>query len=156
LLQPGLKAVVVGINPAPVSVAAGHYWQGKTGKTLWRRLQRVGLMPKKWSGFEDDAAFKVGLGFTDVVKRSTTRADEVSPDELAEGRRILESKLLNANVPLLIFVFKAAAKTLFGRLDGCGFVDRRLGGAEVFVMPGPYPKRVVAGPMAAFIRARAH
>jgi hypothetical protein len=25
LLRPGLRAVVVGINPSPVSVAAGHY-----------------------------------------------------------------------------------------------------------------------------------
>lgn len=26
LLRPGLRAVCVGINPAPVSVAAGHYF----------------------------------------------------------------------------------------------------------------------------------
>jgi len=61
LLRPGLKAVVVGINPAPVSVAAAHYWQGRTGKTLWRPLQRAGRMPEGWSGFEDDAAFETGL-----------------------------------------------------------------------------------------------
>ena len=32
LLRPGLQAVVVGINPSPVSVAAGHYYQGRSGQ----------------------------------------------------------------------------------------------------------------------------
>src|SRR5712691_1489057 len=30
--------LLVGINPAPVSVAAGHYYQGRIGQRLWRRL----------------------------------------------------------------------------------------------------------------------
>ena len=141
LLRPGLKAVVVGINPALISVEAGHYWQGRTGKTLWRRLQEVGLMPEQWEGFEDDAAFESGLGFTDVVKRPTKRADDVRNDEMTVGRRVLEAKLDQADVPLVIFVFKAAAETLLGPLDGNGFVGRQLGGAKVFVMPGPYEKR---------------
>jgi len=34
LLQPGLRAVVVGINPAPTSVAAGHYYHGASGQTF--------------------------------------------------------------------------------------------------------------------------
>lgn len=45
LLRPGLKAVTVGINPAPVSVAAGHYYQGSAGQTFYRRLTVVGLLP---------------------------------------------------------------------------------------------------------------
>lgn len=31
LLGPGVQAVVVGINPSPVSVAAGHYYRGGSG-----------------------------------------------------------------------------------------------------------------------------
>lgn len=31
LLQPGLRAVVVGLNPSQVSVDAGHYFQGPAG-----------------------------------------------------------------------------------------------------------------------------
>ena len=30
LFRHGLRAVVVGINPSPVSVAAGHYYQGSS------------------------------------------------------------------------------------------------------------------------------
>jgi len=35
LLRPGLRIVCVGINPAPVSVAAGHYYQGRLGQGFW-------------------------------------------------------------------------------------------------------------------------
>jgi TDG/mug DNA glycosylase family protein len=34
LLRPGLRAVAIGINPTPKSVAAGHYYQGKYGQTF--------------------------------------------------------------------------------------------------------------------------
>lgn len=37
LLRPGLRAVCVGINPAPDSVAAGHYYQGKLGQAFFQR-----------------------------------------------------------------------------------------------------------------------
>lgn len=139
LLRPGLLAVVVGINPAPVSVAAGHYWQGRTGTTLWRRLRAVGLLPNEVDEFEDDAAFAAGIGFTDVVKRPTFSAAEVSEEELATGRAALEAKLTELEVPVVIFAFKKAATTLFGDFPGNGLIDScSLGGGRVFVMPGPY------------------
>lgn len=147
LLRPGLLAVVVGINPAPPSVAAGHYWQGQTGRTLWRRLKTVGLLPADVIGYEDDAAFEAGIGFTDVVKRPTSRADELSDADLSAGRAALEAKLTKLGVPLVIFAFKKAAVTLLGPFPGNGFIDgASLGASRVFVMPGPYEARSTADP----------
>jgi double-stranded uracil-DNA glycosylase len=154
LLGPGLLAVVVGINPAPPSVKAGHYWQGRTGLTLWRRLRAVGLLPPQHDGFEDDAALKAGVGFTDVVKRPTRRADEVKESELAAGRAELERKLVELEVPLVIFAFKKAATTLLGDFVGNGFIEgRALGPSRVFVMPGPYEATVPAERTLAALRA---
>jgi TDG/mug DNA glycosylase family protein len=145
LLRPGLLAVVVGINPAPPSVAAGHYWQGQTGRTLWRRLTAVGLLPEEYDGFEDDAAFAAGIGFTDVVKRPTKSAGDLRTDELSHGLGDLRRKLEAAGAPLVIFAFKKAATTLLGDFDGNGFVrPLMVGPSEVFVMPGPYEKTAVA------------
>jgi double-stranded uracil-DNA glycosylase len=73
LLRPGLRAVCVGINPAPASVAAGHYYQGALGQKFFARLRRIGVVPAK-TRWEDDAAFAVGIGFTDIVKRPTRAA----------------------------------------------------------------------------------
>jgi double-stranded uracil-DNA glycosylase len=41
LLRPGLPAVCVGINPAPASVTAGHYYQGRLGQGFYERLRRA-------------------------------------------------------------------------------------------------------------------
>lgn len=141
LLRPGLKVVTVGINPAPVSVAAGHYYQGSAGQIFYRRLTVVGLLPPG-GGFEDDRAYGAGVGFTDVVKRPTGNANEVSPHELVVGRRILEGKLRALEVPLVIFTFKKAATSVLGDFQGHGLLPTaRLAGGRVFVMPGPYERR---------------
>lgn len=143
LLRDGLRAVTVGINPAPVSVAVGHYYQGRYGQRFFHRLTLAGLVPDG-DGFEDDRAFAAGIGFTDVVKRATVGAGEVSGAELKHGREILEAKLTKLAVPLVIFVFKKSAQTLLGPLPS-GFYGlvprRRLGAARLFVMPGPTAPR---------------
>jgi hypothetical protein len=39
---------------------------------------------------------------------------------------------------LVVFTFKKTATILFGSFPGSALIDRRIGAAEVFVMPGPY------------------
>jgi double-stranded uracil-DNA glycosylase len=142
LLRPGLRAVCVGINPSPVSVAAGHYYQGSLGRRFWQRLQEAGVIEEAGTGREDDAAFLSGIGFTDIVKRPTPRADAITAAELAEGRELLEERLRRYKPALLIFTYKKTATTLFGRFDGHGHrPEFELANARVFVMPGPYERR---------------
>lgn len=93
LLKPGLRAVCVGIYPSPVSVEAGHYYQGAAGQRFFARLCKVGLLPASFAGFEDDAAFARGVGFTDIVKRPTRGEKDLRPGELAHGRSALMGKL---------------------------------------------------------------
>jgi TDG/mug DNA glycosylase family protein len=145
LLRPGLRAVAVGINPTPTSVAVGHYYQGTYGQRFFRRLSKARLLPEG-PGFEDDRCFAAGVGFTDVVKRPTPGRAGLRPGELDHGRAILEGKLLKLDVPLVIFVFKGAAETLLRPLPRhfYGLVPhRRLGQARVFVMPGPTAARAI-------------
>lgn len=139
------KAVIVGINPAPVSVAVGHYYQGRMGQALFRRLREAEVLAPATYGYEDDNAVAAGIGFTDIVKRPTSSASEVSREELTAGTEALERKLGERAIPLVIFSFKKAATTLLGNFDGNGFIrDRTLGGSSVFVMPGPYESAVTA------------
>jgi TDG/mug DNA glycosylase family protein len=142
LLRPGLRAVCVGVNPAPSSVAVGHYYQGALGQRFYERLRRAGVLPRA-DGWEDDLAFERGLGFTDIVKRPTKRASEVLPDEFSHGRQALKTKIEAVSPKLLIFTFKQAAEELCGPIVGNGLLaDRTFAGAEIFVMPGPYVARV--------------
>lgn len=138
LLRPGVHAVVVGINPSPVSVARGHYYQGIVGQRFFKRLAQAGLVVPDAAGFEDDAAYASGIGFTDVVKRPTPRAHDLRPGELEHGRELLEAKLSDLGAKRIIFTFKGSAQVLLGRFEGHGRLDGvTLAGAEVFVMPGP-------------------
>lgn len=141
LLRPGLRAACVGINPAPKSVEAGHYYQGPLGQSFFARLRHAGLVSSTFDGYEDDAAFADGIGFTDIVKRPTSGAREVKPAEFAHGRGLLEAKLAEHNPELVIFTFKKTAQTLFGPFAGNGFLPGlELAHSEVFVMPGPYER----------------
>jgi TDG/mug DNA glycosylase family protein len=137
LLRPELRVVCVGINPSCVSVEAGHYYQGRLGKLFYRRLERAGVLPAG-SGWEDDRAFDAGIGFTDIVKRPTTRAAELRAAEYEHGKRALQSKLEACRPGLIVFTFKKTATVLLGHLGSHGLTDHRLAGAATFVMPGPY------------------
>jgi double-stranded uracil-DNA glycosylase len=139
LLRPGLRAVCVGINPAPTSVAAGHYYQGTLGQKFFSRLRRIGVLPvkKEW---EDDAAFAAGIGFTDIVKRPTRAAADIDGEELEYGRSLLLEKLDAAQPELVIFTFKKSATVIFGQFDGSGFLAEGVAGADAYVMPGPYER----------------
>lgn len=85
----GEVVVAVAAHPSPVSVAAGHYCQGPIGQRFWQRLQRVAVIEKTGTGRQNDAAFLAGIGFTDIVKRPTTRADAISAAEFEHGRELL-------------------------------------------------------------------
>lgn len=139
LLRPGLRAVCVGINPAPRSVAAGHYYQGKLGQAFFVRLRQATLLPAG-EGWEDDLALEAGIGFTDIVKRPTPTAKEISRDELRYGGPLLIAKLEGVQPEVVLFTFKKTATILFGPFPGFGFVGKSIAGADVFVMPGPYER----------------
>ncbi len=69
----------------------------------------------------------------------------MSPDEFAHGKGVLVEKLEHAGAPLVIFTFKKTATVVLGPFEGAGLLQqRRLGAAEVFVMPGPYAARAEA------------
>lgn len=145
LLRPGLRAVCVGINPSPVSVEAGHYYQGRAGQRFFGRLREAGVLPNLTDGYEDDSAFTAGIGFTDIVKRPTSSARDLQSYEYAHGRQLLLTKLAEIKPEFVIFTFKKTATVLFGQFGGNGFLPAlRLADCQVFVMPGTYENAATA------------
>jgi TDG/mug DNA glycosylase family protein len=142
LLRPGLPVVCVGINPSCVSVTAGHYYQGRLGKLFLARLRRVGLLPAVLDGYEDDALYANGVGFTDLIKRPTARASGLRRAEFEYGRGVLLEKLSEVRPQLVIFTYKRTAQVLFGGVEGPGALRRHdVLPSDGFVMPGPYERR---------------
>jgi double-stranded uracil-DNA glycosylase len=128
--------LLVGINPAPISVAAGHYYQGRLGRRLWRRLEHIGLLADPVPGAEDDAFVAAGNGLTDLVKRPTASADLLSPGELRQGAGVLRKKIADWQPGLVLFAFKPPAVELLGsvRPGPCGEIE----GIPSFLLSSPY------------------
>lgn len=141
------RLLFVGLNPSPVSVAAGHYHQGQLGRTFWRRLVTATILP---AGTEietaDDSLMAAGHGITDLLKAPTAR-DEATDADLTAGVGPLWQKVAIWRPAAIVFVYKRGAEISAGRS-----LDERWGqlrgvalaGRPCFLMPGPYaPRREV-------------
>ena len=100
LLRDGLNVVFVGINPSLYSVAQGHYFARRTNR-FWPCFSRSRLSEparramhvERLEPIHDRTLMEFGFGFTDVAKRPSARASEISPQEFASGIEDLLAKL---------------------------------------------------------------
>lgn len=136
------RAMIVGLNPAPSSVAAGHYYQGQVGQGQLRKLASAGLFRAPAGRFFEDAAVAAGVGFTDIVKRPSRGEGDVGREEIRFGSAHLADRLRSRGVDLIVCVFRHPVKVLLGSEGVPGMQGKRTSwGARVFRMPGPFDKR---------------
>jgi len=134
----------VGLNPSDVSVAAGHYHQGRLGRRFWRRLVAAGILPAGTNIDEAcDALVLAGHGITDLLKLPTSR-DVASRDDLTAGVGPLWRKIALWRPSAVIFIYKRAAETAAGRrlTERWGYLEGvALAGRPCVLMPPPYARR---------------
>jgi TDG/mug DNA glycosylase family protein len=135
------RLLFVGLNPPPVSVEAGHYFQGRLGHLFWRRLMTAAILPAGTDiATADDALAAAGHGLTDLLKLPTPR-DEATEAALRSGVGPLWQKVAIWRPAAVVFVYKRAAEIVasrplaepWGQIDGVA-----LSGRPCFLMPGPY------------------
>jgi TDG/mug DNA glycosylase family protein len=131
--------LLIGINPSPVSVEAGHYYQGTLGQRLWSRLQEVSALPTEGSRWEDERWQEAGNGVTDVVKRPTASERDLLVGDLAEGGLRLRDKLSNWKPGLILFPFVAPAEAVLQATPPPG-VGPDFEGVPTFRLAGPYAR----------------
>ena len=138
------RLLFVGLNPSPVSVDAGHYHQGRLGRTFWQRLMTATILPSDTAiEAADDALVAAGHGITDLLKLPTAR-DEATDATLTAGVGPLWQKIAIWRPAAVVFVYKRVAEIAAGRrleetwgqLHGVA-----LAGRPCFLMPGPYAPR---------------
>ena len=138
-LRDGL--LFVGLNPSPVSVEAGHYHQGRLGRTFWRRITTAGILPAGTAPeLADDALVAAGHGITDLIKRPTAR-DEATDAELTAGVGPLWQKIALWRPAAVVFIYKRVATIAAGRplAEPWGHLAGvALAGRPCVLMPGPY------------------
>jgi len=135
------RLLFVGLNPSPVSVAAGHYFQGRLGRSFWQRLIVAQILPQSTAiETADDALVAAGHGLTDLLKVPSAR-DTATDQILRAGVAPLWHKISVWRPAAVVFVYKRAAEIAAGRslAEPWGqLVGVALSGRPCFLMPGPY------------------
>jgi len=150
--EPG-GVLLIGINPAPDSVAAGRYYQGRHGRRLWARLQGLGLLEGEDPGEEDDAFRRVGNGLTDLVKRPSRSAADLSRDELTAGVGRLRDKIRAWRPGLILFAYRPPAEAVLADKTIEPGRGPDFEGVPTFLLTSPYARRELAHQVDGQLRA---
>ncbi len=135
-LAPGLEIVSIGINPSTYSAIRGFNF-ARPGNRFWPTFNAAGFVPET---LEPGKASVLKLlrdyriGFTDIVKRATDRADELTDEDYRHGARVLKQKLLRCQPAIAWFQGVSAFQKYLEFAEG----------AQRPVRPGPQPERVGA------------
>lgn len=142
-IRPGVRVLLVGINPGVRSAQTGHHFAGPSNR-FWKLLYESGLVPEP-IGFEDDGRLpEWGLGVTNVIARPSPGIDELRPAEYVAGWHVLEQKIERLRPAIVAFVgvtlYRMLRKTLGlapAPAIGPGFQRAAVHGARIFVLPNP-------------------
>ncbi|MCY0874961.1 MAG: mismatch-specific DNA-glycosylase [Firmicutes bacterium] len=105
-LDTGLRILFIGFNPSPASETSGHPYAHRSNR-FYRILYESGLTPVLHAPAEHrDMRSLYGYGFTNIVARTTRRADELSTEEYAAGRQLVIEKLERYQPFIACFVGK--------------------------------------------------
>ena len=129
---PGMRMLVCGLNPSLHSADLGVGF-GRAGNRFWPAALAAGLVTVDRDPLH---ALRVhGVGMTDLVKRATPRADEISRDEYRVGLARLERLCSWLRPASVCMVGLSGWRAAVDRKATAGWQDRDLGGSPVYVMP---------------------
>lgn len=135
VLAPGLDVIFVGINPGRYSGATGFPFAGPSNR-FWPALHASGFTDRRLKASEVGLLPEFRCGVTNLVARTTTRADELSRDELRAGRRRVERKVRRYRPKVVAFVGLGAYRIAFDKPEATiGPQPDTIAGAPVWVLP---------------------
>ncbi|MBU04670.1 MAG: DNA glycosylase [Dehalococcoidales bacterium] len=131
-VAPGMRLLIVGLNPSPYSADHGIGY-GRPGNRFWPAALEAGLVSVDRD--PRHALLQHGLGMTDLVRRTTNRADQVEPAEFACGFERVERLAAWLKPKVCCFVGLGGWRGVVDRKAVAGPQDRLLGGRLAYVMP---------------------
>ena len=137
VLAEGLDIIFVGITPPPVSVAAGHSF-ATPGNRFWPALHAAGFTPTVFRPSQERDLLPLGLGITSIVRRTTSRADQLSTAELRSGGSDLMQRLLELQPRWVAFLGVSGYRPAFDAPHArIGPQPTTIGTTRVWVLPNP-------------------
>ncbi len=137
VIAPALRVLFCGINPGLYSGAVGHHF-ARPGNRFWPALHLSGFTDRQLSPFEDRQLLGFRLGCTNLVARTTARAEELAANELSEGAERLRDKLERFGPAWLALLGIGAYRLGFGQPRAViGQQPERIGPTRVWLLPNP-------------------
>ena len=131
-VAPNLKALVCGLNPGKISADLGLSF-ARNGNRFWPAALASGLVSTDRE--PDRALLHAGVGFTDLAKRTTTRADEINEAEFRSGASRVERLVRWLEPQVLVMVGLTGWRHAVDRKAAAGWQVEPFGGRPVYLMP---------------------
>lgn len=131
---PRMRLLLVGLNPSLHAADSGVGFSGPTNRG-WPALLASGLATTD----RDPVALlrDHGIGMTDLVKRTTARASELSGDEYREGLERLDRLSAWLQPSAVCIIGLGGWRAAVDRRAAAGEQHHTVGGRPVWVMPNP-------------------
>lgn len=138
-----LRLLFVGINPGLWTAATQTHF-AHPGNRFYPALLRAGVLTRAVdpaAGMTDEDREHLrerGIGITNLVRRATARADELTADELREGGERLLATIARTRPAVVAVAGITAYRQAFGvRKAQTGEQPEPVEGARLWVMPNP-------------------
>jgi TDG/mug DNA glycosylase family protein len=135
VVGPGMTLLVSGLNPSLYAADAGVAY-GRPGNRFWPAALAAGIVTADRQPW--DALAHHGVGFTDLVKRASVGAAELTPAEFRHGLVRLEHLCGLLRPAAIAFCgitgWRAATGDKHATL---GWQPRTVGGTPAYVLPNP-------------------
>ena len=142
LVGPGIRLLIVGINPGLHSVAMQAHFS-RRGR-FYPALFRAGILDRvvnASAGFTaDDRAHVIerGVGITSLVPGATRRADELDAEQLRAGAASLSEQVARLRPAAVAMLGITAYRVAFDRRHAIvGRQPELLGSSQFWVVPNP-------------------
>ena len=137
VIAPNLHVLFCGINPGLYTAAVGHHF-ARPGNRFWKALYAGGFTDRLLSPFDERELLQSGYGVTNVVRRTTASADQLTKDEIVKGGRRLAAKVQRYRPACLAILGLGAYRTAFDQPKATvGLQHEKIGDTILWVLPNP-------------------
>ncbi len=132
LVAPDMRLLVCGLNPSLYAADAAIGF-ARPGNRFWPAALSAGIVSRDRDPLH--ALRTHGIGFTDLVKRATVGADELTRDEYRRGYERVEQLVEWLQPSAVVFVGLAGWRAAVDRRAVAGVQPALIGGRPAYVMP---------------------
>lgn len=134
VVGPSMRLLLVGLNPSLYSADVGVGF-ARPGNRFWPAALAAGIV--EIDRDPRHAFVHHGVGFTDLAKRATARAEELDAAEFRDGAERLAALCEWLRPAAVCFVGLSGYRTAVDRRARVGWQSEEFGGVPAYVMPNP-------------------